>query len=939
MSLNSSGNNAQLRFSVNGTLVGTTAVLANHGESNSATDNWVRFYGTWTSGPTTTSADIYINDLQAALGGNDFALDDISFGTLNTFIALQSAPLTDAQTICANSPLTDIVYYVGSTSSGPTITGLPPELTTSFNGVYFFITGTPTATGTFVYTVTTTGTCNPSSATGTITVESQSLNLSSGSTSQTLCINNAISPIAFAVGGNATGASVTGLPSGVSGVYNNGTFSISGTPTVTGVFNYTITTTGSSCQAATATGTITVNAPPTADLSGSQTICNGEATTLTLTVTGTGTISGTLSDGTPFSGTAPTILVNVNPATTTMYTISTLTNGSGCAATSMTGSATVTVPSGAAGLWTGAADGDWFNCRNWANGQVPTATVDVIINSTASSPVVIDLSSPYAAAYGYVAVTGNLTVDNNSLTFAGINDSLFAAGNVTIQNNGTIDMTNGGKFELQGNWNDQVSTTGFVSGTGTVIFSGTANQTVTAVKGTELFYNLQINKSATTGLVLLNNNITVDHDLTLVKGIFVTGYNLFTWNNNGGTLSSPGTGPGESGSGSYTDSYIATSDASGTPLNVAGPSTPFGGNVGFRIKNVGNTPTYFPVGSSYLSAEPGQPPSPNRMMIQNAGTVQDFTVVVTNEDIGYTPAETGALRVNRVWYVSASLGTSQATMQLFFTKRDWTGWGSNENEVEAGFDYSQPALVQKDYSGDPNGFINLSANGDINSFVGAPYNSEIYGQYTVGISNNLTNGIQQFNRFSIVNPTSIILPVTIINFKSYQKGSSVQIDWTALNEINVDHYEVEKSTNGITFGSIGRVNVIMNSSSAKYTKTDPSPAIGNNFYRIKAIDKDGAVTYTSIALVNVGQGKTSISIYPNPVLNKTFNVQFTNMQQGRYQLVMYNSLGQPILTKIIEHAGGSGTQVIRLSHGIAAGAYFVRVFNSSVNFVIPLIIK
>jgi hypothetical protein len=41
------------------------------------------------------------------------------------------------------------------------------------------------------------------------------------------------------------------------------------------------------------------------------------------------------------------------------------------AATSMTGSATVTVPSGAAGLWTGAADVDWFNCRNWANGKVP----------------------------------------------------------------------------------------------------------------------------------------------------------------------------------------------------------------------------------------------------------------------------------------------------------------------------------------------------------------------------------------------------------------------------------------------------------------------------------------------------------------------------------------------------------------------------------------
>ena len=128
MSLNSAGNNAQLRFSVNGTLVGTTAILSNHGETAGSADNWTRFYGTWTSGPTTTTANIYINDLQAALGGNDFGLDDISFGTLSTFINLESAPGTDGQTVCANTPLTDIVYSVGSTASGPTITGLPQDL-------------------------------------------------------------------------------------------------------------------------------------------------------------------------------------------------------------------------------------------------------------------------------------------------------------------------------------------------------------------------------------------------------------------------------------------------------------------------------------------------------------------------------------------------------------------------------------------------------------------------------------------------------------------------------------------------------------------------------------------------------------------------------------------------------------------------------------------
>ena len=203
-----------MQFSVNGTLTGTTAVLAAHGESNGSADNWTRFYGTWTSGPATTTAVIYINDLQAALGGNDFGLDDVSFGTLSTFVDLESAPGTDAQTICANTPLTDIVYSVGSTVSGPTFTGLPAGnlgLTTSFNGIFFTISGTPTgAPGTYTYKVTTTGTCLPSSATGTITIQAQTISLTSGSGSPTVCVNTPVN-IGYTLGGTATGATVTGF--------------------------------------------------------------------------------------------------------------------------------------------------------------------------------------------------------------------------------------------------------------------------------------------------------------------------------------------------------------------------------------------------------------------------------------------------------------------------------------------------------------------------------------------------------------------------------------------------------------------------------------------------------------------------------------------------------------------------------------------------------
>ncbi|MFY7883554.1 MAG: hypothetical protein ACOVOV_01775, partial [Dolichospermum sp.] len=89
----------------------------------------------------------------------------------------------------------------------------------------------------------------------------QSLNLisASGTNIQNVCQYNSISTIRYSVVG-ATGATITGLPSGVTGVYNNGVVTISGAPTVNGTFNYQVTTTGSGLCGSTAQagGTITV---------------------------------------------------------------------------------------------------------------------------------------------------------------------------------------------------------------------------------------------------------------------------------------------------------------------------------------------------------------------------------------------------------------------------------------------------------------------------------------------------------------------------------------------------------------------------------------------------------------------------------------------------------------------------------------------------------
>ena len=83
---------------------------------------------------------------------------------------------------------------------------------------------------------------------------------------------------------------------------------------------------------------------PTGVISGNTTVCAGSSTQLSIALTGTGPWSGTLSDGTSFSGSESPLLVPVTPTATTTYTIATLSDVVGTAtAGDLSGSVAVAV--------------------------------------------------------------------------------------------------------------------------------------------------------------------------------------------------------------------------------------------------------------------------------------------------------------------------------------------------------------------------------------------------------------------------------------------------------------------------------------------------------------------------------------------------------------------------------------------------------------------
>ena len=124
------------------------------------------------------------------------------------------------------------------------------------------------------------------------------------------------------------------LPSGVSGIYTAGLFTISGTPTASGIFNYTVTTSGTCIGIGTATGKITVYALPVATASNNGPVCTG--TTLSLTGGPAGmTYSWSGPNGFSSTQQSPIVSTSATAAMAGLYTL-TVTNSNGCVNTANT---------------------------------------------------------------------------------------------------------------------------------------------------------------------------------------------------------------------------------------------------------------------------------------------------------------------------------------------------------------------------------------------------------------------------------------------------------------------------------------------------------------------------------------------------------------------------------------------------------------------------
>jgi hypothetical protein len=160
-----------------------------------------------------------------------------------------------------------------------------------------------------------------------------------------------------------------------------------------------------------------------------------------------------------------------------------------------------------------------------------------------------------------------------------------------------------------------------------------------------------------------------------------------------------------------------------------------------------------------------------------------------------------------------------------------------------------------------------------------------------------------------VNITFSPLPVSLLSFDAKRVGRNVETSWVTASEVNNDFFTVERSSDGLRFQPMTRVQGHGTSSeSYQYAWTDDHAPVGTCYYRLRQTDFDGRSEVCRIVLVNSGDlGKNyEIPIYPNPVRDR-FNLPVTVDTDCEATLRVYSVTGACVLQRHISLQRGENS--------------------------------
>jgi hypothetical protein len=213
-----------------------------------------------------------------------------------------------------------------------------------------------------------------------------------------------------------------------------------------------------------------------------------------------------------------------------------------------------------------------------------------------------------------------------------------------------------------------------------------------------------------------------------------------------------------------------------------------------------------------------------------------------------------------------------------------------------------------------------ASNSNISSF------SVAYGS----VKTNNSSSVRQYSLYlkGFAYPAPSTLPVKLTAFTASLIKEKVNLKWETASEINVSHFELERSTDGVNYNQAAIVFAYGSATDkASYSYSDNVASFRQPvvYYRLRSVDIDGKTELSETRIIRINQTETnsiSLQTYPNPVMNELRVTIPNNWQNKQMVFELFNANGQVSGRKTT--SGSNQTETINTS-SLAPGFYIVRV--------------
>lgn len=163
------------------------------------------------------------------------------------------------------------------------------------------------------------------------------------------------------------------------------------------------------------------------------------------------------------------------------------------------------------------------------------------------------------------------------------------------------------------------------------------------------------------------------------------------------------------------------------------------------------------------------------------------------------------------------------------------------------------------------------------------------------------------------------LPVTLASFSAVSTENAVKLNWSTYSEQNNSHFELYKSTDGVSFNKIASIDGAGNSNSQLfYSYTDYSLSNGSVYYELKQVDLNGTVTSLGVVEVKSKLKKAQFSVYKISGQNALeLSVYADKNEASRFVLSDIN--GKILADSVVQLVAGN--QIIRVPVSAKPGIY------------------